>query len=134
VHAILGSVSLRGTADDVVAVAAAQARLLGSAEEEQQAAIDAVRATLAHPLLRRAAESTQVWREAPVSLRLEDGTVAEGVLDLAYEAEGAWVVVDYKTEQEDAAAIAHLRGQVGLYVEAAREATGSAARGVVLFV
>jgi len=134
VHGILGLVDLHGAESNLVAIAAAQTRLLGSAEEEQKVAIDVVRATLAHRLLRQAADSSDVRRETPVSLRLEDRTVAEGVLDLAYRGDAEWVVVDYKTEEEDPVATERYQRQVGLYVQAIREATGGAARGVVLFV
>jgi len=42
-------------------------------------------------------------RETPVTLTLPDGTLIEGVVDLAFEEGGEWTVVDYKTDREIAA-------------------------------
>ena len=58
---------------------------------------------LGHDLLaraRRAAARGACRRETPVTLTLEDGTLVEGVVDLAFEEDGAWIVVDYKTDRE----------------------------------
>ena len=67
-------------------------------------------------------------------LRRPDGTLAEGVVDLAFrEAEG-WVVVDFKTDRELAERREVYAAQVALYVEAVAAATGLAARGVLLQV
>jgi ATP-dependent exoDNAse (exonuclease V) beta subunit len=134
VHGILSLVDFQAAEGDLIAIAETQTRLLGSGDEEQKAAIEAVRATLAHELLQRAAAAPEVWRETPLSLRLDDGTVAEGVLDLAFQDGSGWVIVDYKTEDEDPAGTERFRRQVALYAQVLREATGRPARGVVLFV
>ena len=58
---------------------------------------------LSHDLLaraRRADARGACRRETPVTLTLDDGTLVEGVVDLAFEEDGAWIVVDYKTDRE----------------------------------
>jgi len=132
VHATLAAVDLDAAEPAVRAVAAAQARLLGASAEELRAAAAAATAALAHPLLRRAAASGAVRRETPVVLRLADGSLAEGVVDLAFrEAEG-WTVVDFKTDRELGARRAEYARQVALYARAVAAATGEPARAVLL--
>jgi ATP-dependent helicase/nuclease subunit A len=59
-----------------------------------------------------------------VTLTLADGTLMEGVVDLAFEENGHWVAVDYKTDRERAGTEGHYRRQVGLYAAALEAATG----------
>ncbi|WP_437326940.1 UvrD-helicase domain-containing protein [Sorangium sp. So ce381] len=141
VHAVLAEVDLRAGEDEVRTVAAAQARLLGAPAEELDAAVAAAVAALEHPLLRRAAESAArgaCERETPLLLRLEDGTIAEGIVDLSFRESvgdvGIWTVVDFKTGSDAGTAHAAQEAQVRLYVQAIAEATGERARGVVLRV
>ncbi|WP_438007318.1 UvrD-helicase domain-containing protein [Sorangium sp. So ce321] len=141
VHAVLAEVDLRAGEDAVRVVATAQARLLGAPAEEVDAAVAAALAALEHPLLRRAAESAArgaCERETPLLLRLEDGTIAEGVVDLSFRESvgdvGIWTVVDFKTGSDAGTAHAAQEAQVRLYVQAIAEATGERARGVVLRV
>ncbi|MBS1151528.1 MAG: ATP-dependent nuclease, subunit, partial [Myxococcaceae bacterium] len=134
VHAALAEVPLEATAAQIATVVRLKGRLLGSSEEEGRAANEAVGAALRHPLLRGAAKSPAVRRESPVSLRLEDGTLAEGVIDLAFlEAEG-WVVIDFKTDAELEGHRAEYESQVSVYLQAIAKATGKPARGVLLSV
>ena len=55
-------------------------------------------------------------------LRLDDGSIAEGVVDLAYPDHepgfAGWTVVDFKTDREFAAASDRYFTQVRLYAEA----------------
>jgi ATP-dependent helicase/nuclease subunit A len=68
-----------------------------------------------------------------VTLSLADGTLLEGVVDLAFEENGAWTVVDYKTDRELAVAGEdRYRRQVALYASAVAQATGKPAVGVVM--
>ena len=69
------------------------------------------------------------------SVLLPDGTLIEGVVDLAFEEGGAWTVVDYKTDREIAASGEdRYRRQVALYVAAIAQATGQSAHGVLIRV
>jgi ATP-dependent exoDNAse (exonuclease V) beta subunit len=108
--------------------------------EEIEAAATTVVEALNHPIIRRAAalSSGSLRREVPIMLRHEDGTLAEGVVDLAFLEERAdfagWTVVDFKTDWEFESGRAEYSNQVALYVEAIEKATNSAARGVLLVI
>ena len=65
-------------------------------------------------------------------LRLADGSLAEGVVDLAFREAGVWTVVDFKTDRDLEAHRAEHRTQVLLYAAAIAAATGETARGVLL--
>lgn len=135
VHAILATVSL--DADEVAIADAAriQGRITGAAEGELSAARDVVREALAHPLLARARAAERVLREALVMLREEDGTILEGVVDLAFYEEGrGYTVVDFKTDIEMGEREAAYKAQVAAYARAIAAATGQPARGVLLSV
>jgi len=76
-----------------------------------------------------------------VALRLPDGSLAEGVVDLAFRepadaARGAaeWTVVDFKTDRELETRRVEYARQVALYAEAVTRATGEPARPVLLVV
>ena len=108
-------------------------RILGAAPDEIAWAERSVRAALEHPLLRLASTSVH-RREAPVAFRAADGTLIEGVLDLALRDEKGWIVVDFKTDREVGERAAPYVAQVRRYAEAVRAATGLAVRGVLLSV
>jgi len=133
VHAVLAETDLRAGPEAVGGVARAQARLVGATPEEVDAAARAASAALAHPLLRRAAAAVDCRREEPVVHRLEDGTLLEGVVDLAFREGGEWVIVDFKT---DARPDSHPQyaAQLQLYCRAITAATGLPARAALLAV
>ena len=135
VHLALAEVPFDADEAAVAAAVSAHGRLVGATDEERAAASRAVAGALAHPLLRRAAGAARVRREVPLVHPLADGTLAEGVADLAFQEreDGPWVVVDFKTDLADGGGDGY-RGQIALYVEAVRAATGSAAEGVLLGV
>ncbi|HLY36733.1 MAG TPA: PD-(D/E)XK nuclease family protein, partial [Candidatus Binatia bacterium] len=134
VHAVLAAVALDADRAAVAAVATLETRLLGATDDETDAAVDTVVAALAHPLLRRAAAAGRCRRECPVALAL-DGTLVEGVVDLAFADDGSeWTVVDFKTDVELAGRLDEYRRQVALYAAAVARATGGPARAVLLRV
>ncbi len=143
VHALLASVPLSATRDEVNELATLHARLLASTDEECGAAGTIVHHVLKHPRLAAArdaeANGRRVWREAPVSMRTDAGTaggptLVDGQIDLAYETGDGWVVVDFKTDVEMASAEEAYRQQVAIYVDAVARATGRPATGVLLRV
>jgi ATP-dependent helicase/nuclease subunit A len=139
VHAALAAVDLDADEPAVRAAARLHGSLLGAPDDEVEATAVAVRAALAHPLLRRAAACVATGglrRETPVWLRLEDGTLAEGVVDLAFREDdgAAWTVVDFKTDRELGDRRSLYAAQVRLYVDAVARATSAPARGVLLVV
>jgi ATP-dependent exoDNAse (exonuclease V) beta subunit len=137
VHLLLSVVGLDDDRATVAAHALVQARLLGATDRERDAAVEVVVAALAHPLMRRAAAAAlrgQCRREAPLVVRMDDGTLLEAVADLAFREDDGWVVVDFKTDAELGVREAIYRRQLALYVRAIAEATASAARGHLLTV
>jgi len=138
VHSVLSVVDLNADADSVQAVAELQGHLLGSTADEINAATRTVARALSHPLMRRAAAAWlagRCRRESPIAIQLEDETLVEGIVDLAFldEAESdAWTVVDFKTDFEIAGRLDEYREQVGLYALAISRATSLAAKGVLL--
>jgi len=140
VHAILATVDLRGDAEHVRAVGVNHARLIAATPDELAAAIVAVRAALAHPLLVRAAAAHDrgaLRREVPVVVQTPTGLI-EGVVDLAFSECSAetvtWTVIDFKTDGE----LNHRRpiyeAQVREYASAISAATKSLAKPVLLVV
>jgi len=138
VHALLADVPLARGGDDVLdRLAAAHGRVLGAETDEIGAATAIVRRVLDHPLLvnaARAAQEGRCYRETPITLRHSDGVLIEGNVDLAYEAEGEIVVVDFKTDRELEGALETYRRQVQIYAHAVAAATGRPARGVLMQV
>jgi ATP-dependent exoDNAse (exonuclease V) beta subunit len=133
VHAVLAQVPLDAERPRVSALCEALARLVGATEDEAAASIDAVLAALAHPRLCAARASTQVRREVAVAQVLDDGTLAEGIIDLAYLSDKGWIIVDFKTDETvDPRGV--YASQLHLYVEAVKRATDLAASGVLLQV
>ena len=123
-------------------LAALHAKLFAAPDDERDAAAGIATKLLKHPRFEsaRAAEAAgrRVWREAPVSLRVDDeggvSRLVDGQVDLAYESDGGWVIVDFKTDIEIASAQDAYKQQVALYVEAVKRATGQPATGVLLRV
>jgi ATP-dependent helicase/nuclease subunit A len=137
VHAVLATVPLDATADDLQALTDVQARLLSASPAEAAAAAAVAVGTLQHPLLdaaRRARRRQRpCLREVPIST-VVDGVLIDGQADLAFEDDDGWVVVDFKTDVEMAAVQDVYRRQVALYADAIARATGRPARGVLLRV
>jgi len=142
VHAVLATLPMQASSDEVHELAALHAKLFAAPDDERDAAAGIAIKLLKHPRFEsaRAAEAAGrcVWREAPVSLRIDgkDGEpqLVDGQVDLAYETDAGWVVVDFKTDIEIASAADAYKQQVALYVEAVRRATGKPATGVLLKV
>ncbi len=136
VHAALATVDLDAARDAVTRVTALHGRLLGAPPEEITAAAETVVRTLAHPLMRRAAAAARAGRcrrETPVAIRLDDGTLVEGVVDAAFlEDDGGWTVLDFKTDVEIAGRVDEYRRQVALYAQAIARASRAGARAVLL--
>jgi len=118
-----------GGADEAETLAAIWGRRHGASEEERTAAAVAARAALEH-VARAVPTGARTYRELPVMVRLEDGTLVEGRIDFAWSDGEAWTVVDYKTNRREKRNVAQLQ----LYGLALERATGMKVRGVVLEV
>jgi ATP-dependent helicase/nuclease subunit A len=139
VHAALATVPLDADAAVVAGHTEVHGRILKATAVEVAAAAGAVSRVLAHPLLGRARAAMSrgtCRRETPVTITLED-TLIEGIVDLAFEEDGAWVVIDYKTDREldtERGTQTRYRQQLGLYVSAIGQATGRQTVGVLVRV
>jgi ATP-dependent exoDNAse (exonuclease V) beta subunit len=131
VHAVLAA-ALGSASAPVDRIAAMQARVLNCTAEEAAAAARVVESALVHPFFQRVRRSKRIRRETPVTHRQPDGTLLEGVVDLAFEEDGAWVVADFKTDREIEDRLDDYRRQVSLYTAAVAAATGQPARGVLV--
>ena len=134
VHAVLAVIPLEATRDTIAATAAIFARQLGATPRETDACLEAVEAALTHPRLVAARSSPDVRREVAIVDFLDDGTIVEGVVDLAYELDGVWWVVEFKTDAAIAESLSQYEAQTQAYVRAITAATGKVARGVLLNV
>ena len=143
VHAVLATVPLEapdGWPEVAREIAKLHGKVFGATDAEVAAAAGAAVRVLSHPLLARAraaAERGNCRREAPVSMRADDGVLIEGVVDVAFREEGAWTVIDYKTDrdlEEAGGAVEVYRRQVALYAEMIARATGEPARAVLMWV
>jgi ATP-dependent exoDNAse (exonuclease V) beta subunit len=143
VHAVLATLPLDATAAEVSSLAALHAKLFAAEDHEREAASAMALAVTRHPrwhdARQAAAAGRRVWREAPVSWSAaaepgEPMTIIDGQVDLAYETDAGWVVVDFKTDIEIISAQDAYKQQVALYAEAVAKATGKPATAVLLRV
>jgi ATP-dependent exoDNAse (exonuclease V) beta subunit len=103
VHAVLASVPLDGDLTVIRELATVHGRIIGATAEEIVAAGEAVSNALAHSLLhdaRAAAQQNRCRREAPIACRDPEGFLMEGVVDLAFEQDQRWIVIDFKTDED----------------------------------
>lgn len=96
-------------------LAAAHASRLSSTEEEIDSTVDVVVAILQHAILKAAAGAAIAHREYPFLFRDEHGVIVEGNIDLVYQQDAEWIIVDFKTGPADRR---EYRRQVELYGKA----------------
>ena len=135
VHAILAVAPFDASLERLEAIAESEATVLGLSAVDASVAARRVARVLSHELLARAraaAARGACRRETPVTLTLSDGTIMEGIVDLAFEEDGRWVVVDYKTDRELAGAEEQYRQQVAAYAAAVAATTGLPVSGVLV--
>jgi ATP-dependent exoDNAse (exonuclease V) beta subunit len=136
VHELLAQASFDATPEDLVHLARVHTRVLALPDDDALAAARAVHRVLQHSLLQRARAADvrgACRRETPVTTTTEAGVLVEGVVDLAFEEDGQWTVVDYKTDRELLTiGEDRYRRQVATYALAIREATGQPVSGVLM--
>jgi ATP-dependent helicase/nuclease subunit A len=95
-----------------------------------------VRQCLGHPLMERVRGAKRLFREVPFSVSL-DGNLVEGKIDLLFEEESGWVIVDYKTDDVSGEVLEQrfqsYREQGLWYARAVRQATGCEVKEVAFF-
>ncbi len=138
IHAVLRDVALDAGREAIAKLVELNARSIGAPADEADAACDAIEGALAHPLMARARAAERIHREYPVTLRLEDDGILDGVIDLAFVEDGAWIVVDFKTDAESASESQRRREQyvrqLQWYAYALGQLTGLGARTYLLEV
>jgi ATP-dependent exoDNAse (exonuclease V) beta subunit len=134
VHAVLRDVPLDANGATILQWARLNARIVGAPAEEVEAACARVEAALAHPLLDRARRAERKHREYPVTLSVDAGRLMEGVIDLAFVEDGAWVVVDFKTDADISGKRAQYERQLQWYAGALTRLTNLPARAYLLEV
>jgi len=135
VHATLAAAPLNASLDQVQQIAALYSRVLGADDQETRATAIAVRSALSHPLMVRARDALaegRCRRETPATLTLVDGSLVEGILDLAFLEKESWTVVDFKTDRELEKELQHYKTQVGLYALSIERATGQPCHGILM--
>jgi ATP-dependent exoDNAse (exonuclease V) beta subunit len=136
VHSVLAQAPFDAPRSRLDDIAAREARVLGLSEDEAVAAAEAAEQILAHDILTRARAAAArgvCRRESPVICTLDDGTLIEGFVDLAFEEDGKWTVVDFKTDRQIGDdGIERYRRQVALYASAIQKATRQTAQGVLV--
>ena len=131
VHAVLRDVDFAASRETVEAQVELQGRITGMPDEEREAAIEAVTAALAHPVMMAARSAPRVHREWPMRFRSGD-RLMEGIVDLAYFDGATWHIVDYKTDADFAARRRHYETQLRWYLHGAARLTGQPVRGWLL--
>ena len=140
VHQLLATAPLDADGAALASLSVALGSLIGATAPEVDAAARAAGAALGASLVERAraaAARGALRREVPVVMYVDDQTIVDGVVDLAFEEDGAWIVVDYKTDDPALISTENLaiyERQVDLYRQAIVAATGAPARAVLFFV
>ena len=73
---------------------------------------------------RQADAAGRCRREVPVTLARAGDELVDGVVDLAFEEDLGWTVVDFKTDRELDPGLEVYRRQLALYAAAVSAATG----------
>jgi ATP-dependent helicase/nuclease subunit A len=115
--------------EDVAPLARVWGRRHAVSEADCEAAASAARTALDR-IATMVPKGARRLRETPLVVRLGDGTLVDGRIDLAWCDGTQWTVVDYKTDRRELRRV----GQLQLYALALQQATGLPARGIVLEV
>jgi len=138
VHETMLRIHFAAPRTEIEQVAASVARMIGAGADDVDAAVDAVANALGSDVIRAAASASEIRREYPVLVTLDDGATAEGIADLAFrsDADGAarWTIVEFKTDADLSRRLPEYRAQVAIYLRAVRAATALAASGVILWI
>jgi ATP-dependent exoDNAse (exonuclease V) beta subunit len=137
VHAVLASVPLDGDLNAIQSLATIHGRILGAPQEEIDSASETVQTALAHSVFdaaRKAAQRGRCRREVPIAWRDSNGSLIEGIVDLAFEREERWTVIDFKTDEEFRGNELAYRRQVGIYAAAIHAANGAEVSALLLRV
>ena len=105
VHAVLQTINLE-TGADIKDTARAQATAEGIPQMHSRI-VELARTAVNSDIVRRAISSGNYWREAHIAAPIGEG-VLEGFIDLLFEEDGEFVIVDYKTDNINANAAEYI--------------------------
>ena len=133
VHAVLQTINLE-TGDDIENTASAQATAEGI-PQMQSRIVELAWTAVNSDIVRRAISSGNYWREAHIAAPIGEG-VLEGFIDLLFEEDGEFVIVDYKTDNINANAAEYIansryRQQAGSYALITEKVTQKRVKEVV---
>jgi hypothetical protein len=134
VHALLAAAPLDADRATIAAMVGVEGRIVGATADEIDGAHRLALAVLRHPLLDRARAADargRCRREVPVTLDA-DAVLMEGIVDLAFEEDGRWILVDFKTDERPFATIDLYTRQVAMYAAAFSRATGQPVEASIL--
>ena len=132
IHALLEA-ALTSPQADLSPLAAAQVAEYRLGPDSVGEALKTVRAVIGSKIWQRAQESPRRLAEAPFQAQISGSpglppAILRGVIDLVFEEDSGWVIVDYKTDDrtggELAPLIEHYRPQVETYARLWQEMTG----------
>ena len=132
VHGVMSDVKMDADESAIGKLVALHGKIVGATKEELDAAASAALAALSHPLLQRARKAQRCHREYPIVLPLDGGKLLEGIVDLAFVENDAWVVVDFKTDADVSARLGHYERQLQWYAYALTKLTGMPATAWIL--
>jgi ATP-dependent exoDNAse (exonuclease V) beta subunit len=132
VHGVMSDVKMDADESAIGKLVALHGKIVGATKEELDAAASAALAALSHPLLQRARKAQRCHREYPIVLPLDGVKLLEGIVDLAFVENDAWVVVDFKTDADVSARLGHYERQLQWYAYALTKLTGMPATAWIL--
>lgn len=132
VHAILRDVDFEASREEIARLAEVNGRVLGASSAEVDAAVDPVAELLEHPLIARAKAASGVMREHPILFETDDGQLLDGTIDLLFQQDGRWTVVDFKTDSDVRARRDQYLIQMKWYVFALERITEAPVHGILL--
>jgi ATP-dependent exoDNAse (exonuclease V) beta subunit len=133
-HSVMERLDLAGGSNlkELCRIEALEYSIPGSAEGLEAL----VRRCLDHPLMERVKRAKRLFREVPFSVYL-DRTLVEGKIDLLFQEESGWVIVDYKTDDVSGEILEQrfhsYREQGQWYARAVREAGGCKVKEIFFF-
>ncbi len=117
--------------EDIEALAYSAVRGEDLPDARAQEALTVVENVVDSEIWKRGHAAERCIPEAPFRRLIEDGerpVISRGVIDLAFKEDGAWVIVDYKTdnteENEVGELVEHYKPQLDAYAAAWEECTG----------
>ncbi len=128
VHKLMETVNLPLQEDELQRLARYHARACGCIAEDAGPAAALVISLFDHELLRTASTARPLFRELPISVKLDDGRLVEGRADMVYFDGEMWTVVDYKTGKSGT----DEKRQVALYAHSLQIAKKQPVRAILL--